>query len=145
MQKGDVLKLSSPQLSVVLKTLSSALSNDHISLLKRFSSEIPINSINTGMDTEEGKLHGEEIEPKKLQLLEQSTENLSNLLNAQLLALETLSNILFVDEEDADVTDDEDDSGESIVECMEEDSTQACDMNSSPSGVISEVNVEYFL
>jgi hypothetical protein len=93
------------------------------------------------MDTEEGKVHtGEDIDPKSLQLLEQSSEKLVNLLNSQLLALETLSNILFVDEEEADVTDDEDDSGESIVDCMEEDSSQHdCDKSSSPSGVISEV------
>ena len=92
------------------------------------------------MDTEEGKIHSsEDIDPKQLQLLEHSSEEMMSLLNAQLLALETLSNILFVDEEDADVTDDEDDSGESIVECMDEDATQDCDMKLSTSGVISEV------
>ncbi len=150
---GQLSKLSVPNVSLVINKLSSSLDSNHIQEINRFSSEIPIRTRNGQMETNqnngqsgngsERSTQDQDFDLAKIQHLETSSEKIINLLNSQILALELLSNVIFVDE-DEEEAEFEDESGDSALEDFEDsiqdESSMDVEMQEGGTGFVAEVN-----
>jgi len=153
LHEGQISKLQSAIITKIIHKLSAVLELNHIQEIKSFSSSVPIPApVTAKMETSQngsrsahtnGYHKEQEVDPEIQIVLDTNAESIQAVLDAQTMALELLSNILFGDDESNSDSDDENESDTVEDSMMDDDLDNSMEVemlgDSSPAGFVVEV------